>query len=802
MARHWAAGTRVVAVSGPAGVGKTALALRASERAGQLSWYGGQLYADLRGYEREAADRVVAYDVLGAFLRALRIPAESVAPALGERLAQYRTTLNRLADEGRPILVVLDNAASAGQVAALLPPHRRNCALVVGRHVLAGDALRGAAQHRLDVLSPGAAMEFIDMALSEARRPDRRSVQHRQDAQRLAELCDRLPLALDVAAASLVAAPHLTLGELADRLSDSAGRLDALVTSDVSGPSTAVRSAFDLSYARLVDDEARLFRLLSLHPGPHITVEAAAVLSGSPFPKTALVLEELQRAHMITANAGTRNGYRFHDLLRLYAVEQAEAQDPEPTRREAIGRLLDAYVSAAGEADRWLRPPSAAAAPPPVPSRPTVGPDRPTIGPEYFDGRAGALWWFAEERLCLVGAVRLAHATGCDAQAIQLALSLSAFFDLQKFWDDWKSTHRLAADAARRSGAEADEAECLRRLGIGCQQSGDHKTAFEAYDRARRIWETLGDEEKVQEVHGYVLRALQLQNTTGTRVSLAAIKTYDLGARVLDNHPDLAVRAAVLSNLGNLYQGRGEQARALECHQRALEVRERSGDVRGQAQSQVHIGNALSQLGDKGDKGGKGQAELNPAVRAYQEAMELFRGADDVYGEAWTLHNLGQLSVREWNSRGVLTAWLARVAALRRWREAARLLTDNDRAREAARIRNDIERLTPGFRFMSRSARDSLVYRPTHTFAVAIPVVATTGASLLSDGTGLGHAAGHAADYVGGHVLSLSGSSDLVDFSDHPVPDHGVDYFGYGDAEPDPGDHDSDDSGDSGGDWD
>lgn len=481
---------------------------------------------------------------------------------------------------------------------------------------------------------------------------------------------------------------------------------------------------------------------------------------------------------------------------------RAEAQDPQATRREAIVRLLDAYVSAAGAADRWLRPPSAAE-PPPVPSPPpvgpdraTVGPDRPALGPDHFGGRAGALWWFAEERLCLVGAVRLAHATGCDAQAVQLALSLSAFFDLQKYWDDWKSTHRLAADAARRSGAEADEAECLRRLGIGCQQSGDHKTAFEAYDRAHRIWERLGAEEKVQEVHGYVLRALQLQDTAGTRVSLAAIKTYDLGARVLDHHPDLAVRAAVLSNLGNLYQGRGERTRALECHQRALELRKRSGDVRGQAQSQVHIGNALCEPGDKG------RAGLEPAVRAYQDARELFRGAGDVDGEAWTLHNLGQLSVREWNSRGLLTAWPARMAALRRWREAARLLTDNDRPREAARIRHDIDRLSPGFRLLPRSARDALVYRPAHTFAVAIPIVATTGVSLLSDGTGLGHAAGHAPDYAGGQPLSLEGLSDLVDFSDHPVPDHGVDYFGYDDADPDPGDHDADDAGDSGGDWD
>ena len=240
----------ILAISGTAGVGKTALAVHSARRVARR-FRDGHLHADLRGFDHSGAP-ASAPEVIRTFLAVLGVPPDCVPPGEEAQAALYRSML---AD--RRMLVVLDNARDEGQIRPLLPRSPRSLVLVTSRNQLTGlAATDGARLITLDLLPHHEAVQLLTARLGPP------AVAEPAAVSEIVSLCARLPFALAVAAARAGARPSFPLAALAAELRDAAGRLDALDSGD---PAASVRALFSWSYNQLSTGAARMFRLLGLH---------------------------------------------------------------------------------------------------------------------------------------------------------------------------------------------------------------------------------------------------------------------------------------------------------------------------------------------------------------------------------------------------------------------------------------------------------------------------------------------------------------------------------------------------------
>jgi DNA-binding SARP family transcriptional activator/DNA-binding XRE family transcriptional regulator len=604
-----AGGTVVIsAIGGTAGVGKTALALHWAHQVAP-KFPDGQLYVNLRGFGPSGAP-ATPEEAIRAFLAALGMPPERIPAGLDSQAALYRSLL-----AGKRMLIILDNARDADQVRPLLPGNPGTLVLVTSRSQLAGlIASDGARPVSLDILTEAEARELLARRLGAAR-----VAGEPEAADDLIRSCARLPLALTIVAARAAIRPHSPLAALAAELRDVGTRLDAL---DAGDTATSVRPVFSWSYRHLTDPAARMFRLLGLHPGPDVSVAAAASMAGVSQREARAVLGELIAANLLTERSA--GWLTCHDLLRAYAAEQAETLTSSAERRAAVHRLLGHYLHSARAADRRLYP-----ARPPI----DVEPPAAAAVPEQFADHTQALAWFDAEHQVLLATIGLAAGQGFDACAWQLAWTLETFFYRRTHLRDWAATQRAALAAARRLGDRNGQACAHRGIGGALGHLGDFHGAHAHLRQAMMLRRRLGDQAGqarllvdialLHESQGQLRPALrdaqqalgiyrgiadrwgeatalnQAGWTLGQLGDYGQALTYCQQALViLLAIGDRSNAATTLDSLGYAYRHLGHHARAAACYRRAVHLYAELGHRYKRAETLGYAGDAYRAAGD------------------------------------------------------------------------------------------------------------------------------------------------------------------------------------------------------------
>jgi DNA-binding SARP family transcriptional activator/Tfp pilus assembly protein PilF len=589
----------ITAITGTAGVGKTALAVHWAHQVSE-HFPDGQLYVNLRGFDPGGAATDPAEAIRG-FLDAFGVDPQQIPASVEAQAALYRSLL-----AGRRVLVLLDNAADEEQVRPLLPGSAGCLVIVTSRNQLPGLIVtEGAKPVVVDLLTVDEARRLLSRRIGE----DRVSAETGA-ADDIIALCARLPLALMLVAARAATHPGFSLAALAAELREAGGSLDAFDNAD---QASNVRAVFSWSYRQLSAGGGRLFRLLGLHAGPDIALAAVTSLAGMPRDQVRPALAELTRAHLVTERVPGR--FALHDLLRAYATETTVATDPEDDRLAARQRLLDHYLHAAYRADELLTRhrdrPFAPAGP---------GPD---VTRENPADAKHALAWFETEHAVLLTILR--QTRGFDTHSWQLAWALAPYLGYQGYWRDRQDSQLIALDAARRLRDERAQALSHRLLGAAFLQLGDYDGARAHLQRALDLFAGLGDSAGQADAHRHL--AWMLERLGQPAQALPHAQQALALFRAAGNETG---QARALNAVGWFHAQLGDYSEALACCRQALDRQRMIDDHMGLAETYDSLGYIHRHLGHQYE-----------ATACHEEAISRFGELGNRYSEAETLVFLG-----------------------------------------------------------------------------------------------------------------------------------------------------------------
>jgi DNA-binding SARP family transcriptional activator/tetratricopeptide (TPR) repeat protein len=618
-----AAGTpSVCVVTGAAGVGKTALGVYWAHQVAR-HFPDGQLYIDLGGFGPSGL-ATPPEDAVQGFLDVLRVPADQIPAGLDAKARLYRSLM-----AGKRVLVLLDNAADEAQISPLLPGSARCLVVVTSRNKLAG--LLAAAGP--DVVELGAFTEADAVELFRRRLGARRVELESNAAAELITACDRLPLAVAILAGIALTRPGLSLATLGEKLRADGTRLDVLDTGDLR---TSIRAVFSWSYQNLRAPSARMFRLLGLHPGPDISVAAAASLARVEPEQARRALIDLAALNMIAEDGGR---FVMHDLVRSYAAELADGVDGEPRRRAAALRMLDHYLHSAHAAAAMIDP-----------GRDIISLAGPAPGtkPERPASSGQALNWLQTEHQVLWAIAACASGLGYSTHAWQLPWTLASFQDWRGLWHEAARMQQAALIAARQCGDQAGQVQALRCRGRALMQLGSYAEARLLFQEAMAISAGLGDRIGEARSQGAISWLLEREGNYGE-----ALRHAQQAAELFQSAGHEHGYAYALNSVGWYHAHLGEYEAALSFCERALSLHAGLGDAAGQAASADSVGYTLSCLGRHAE-----------AISRYREALELRASVGDRYLEAGTHSRLGDALHAVGDTSGSRDAWSRALAIL------------------------------------------------------------------------------------------------------------------------------------------
>jgi len=602
----------IVAVSGPPGVGKTALVRQAATAAAAAGRFEYVLFVDLRGYADDPAVRVQPAVVLSKLLILLGVEDDEIAADPAEQAIQYQHRLHDLAAEGKSVLLWLDNASDPSQFDPLRPSNPAHRVAVTTRETFGRIPKPQVVD--VDVMGSDEAVELLISAVRARNPDDGRLPKAPQVTLRLAELCDHLPLALQIVAGLLADEPDRPIVELSVELASEEDRLNSLdYSTDLS-----VRAAFALSYKRLPDNLKRLFRLMSVVPGGDVGLAAAGWLISASRTAVRPQLMALVRSHLIQQHV--RNRWSMHDLIRLYSAELS-AEQCEDTER-ALKVIVVKYLLGVGAATDWL----------------TAVPN--DNNRRFFPTAQHAAAWFEEERttaIAIVQAVAKRSEPEYRELILALAVGLGEMLGSQRHW--LKEFHDVAIVGASLVPEARDRryAACvLNHYGSALRKMRQFDDALHAFQRAGEVAEAAG-------LDGVAIAARTNMGNVyldqGRDVDeVVEIYGEDIRACRESDPPDRRGEAIALSNIGGALGKSERYTEALPPLRDAIAICRDLDDKPGIASANKNLGAVLGRLARIENN----QTYLVEAIEVLQEAAEIYKERGNVSGWADTANNLGQ----------------------------------------------------------------------------------------------------------------------------------------------------------------
>ncbi|MEU1183524.1 cyclophane-containing RiPP biosynthesis TPR protein HaaT [Streptomyces sp. NPDC005820] len=587
-------------IDGMPGVGKTTFAVHAGHLLSER-FPDGQLFVNLNGHT-SGQSPVHPGEALASLLAAAGVPTQQIP--VGDDMGavtQARAAMWRSHLAGRRALLILDNAASYGQLEPLLPGGSECLVLVTSRKRL--------AVHE-EVVLPVVALppaHAVDLFVRLSGRP--LDVLGRPVVEELVRACGYLPLGVSLLAARLRHHPAWSAGDLLDRLTAARDRLGEFRAGE-----RALVAAFELSYRDLPQARQGFFRSLGFYPGTDISEYAGAALASASVAEARGHLEALYDDHLIDEHPGSR--YRLHDLLRDYAGRLGD-EGGSMEQVQAVHRVCLYYLAALAAANTYIVRSGAAA---PLPPEAAGDLETPAMG-----SRTAAVGWLESERANVLSCIEQANNLSLHDLVIGLAAAMAPFLRQAGPWDQAVGLHRTAAEAARRTGDSRALAGALAELGVVRRFMAAYGEATEALDEAARRYDEVGDRKGRADAlnQAGIVWYLTADNEAAARAQTEALAIYrDLGDRL--------GQANALADLGMVRRQTSRFDRAVEAQSEALAVYRELGDRYGEANSLRDLG-VVHCL--------KGEYEL--AARRHQEAFEIYRRLDDRVHQAYALNELG-----------------------------------------------------------------------------------------------------------------------------------------------------------------
>jgi tetratricopeptide (TPR) repeat protein len=586
-----------------AGVGKTALALRAAHLLADR-FDGGALQRNLRGHDLQRQP-VTSEDALILLLGDLGANTRDIQSTgiEGARVAWRRHTA------GKRILLFLDDATDVEQITPLLPAGIGSVVIVTSRRILV--EAPQAFTWNLQPLPPSDARALMVTATNRAELDDGAALEI------ILRTCGGLPLALWIAGSLLRNHPSWSLDDLAAHIEQHRprkGEQDAVLR--------RLAPAFDTTYRELPDEARRILRRLALHPGAEFSFDAIASMTDAGLQRIDHALDTLVEHHVVSEVR--RHQYRLHDALRAYAFARGNEDDTALERHDAVGRLINFYLTALDHGAAIYQPYRHV----------NLAANQATSrSAPVFVNQRQAETWLEEEHDTLLAVTRRAHTDGWQRESAALAHMLVRFLDHH---GDWKNAMLISEDALFswtqldyqpgqayaltdlttaywrlerldeaimhgqaaldlwcRLGDRGGQADLLTRLGRVHIHTRQLREAIDCYQQALELYADLRDQRGTA-VAGYHLACALVDIGRYDE----AITHHERALTIARNIRDDAVIRNCLNNLGEVHRHRGDHQKALTYYQEALKIARRLSYPHEIAIATLNLGATHDELGD------------------------------------------------------------------------------------------------------------------------------------------------------------------------------------------------------------